>query len=167
MCLRQSLRALGCAYALVLVISLVESPLSTHVHGAQCACASQSAPSRRSLLAALLPALSCAVCPACLALWKPLLSIVGVTLAFNDEQHAWLLYGSLAIALGVASWDLRRSGVQLPFWLTAVGGALMVFSHLAGEVPVVEWTGVLVMAASVPARMRLRAQHHAHWLATS
>ena len=65
------------------------------------------------------------MCPACLALWKPLLSIVGVTLVFNDQQHAWLLYGSLAIALCVAAWDLRRSGVQLPFWLTLLGGALI------------------------------------------
>jgi hypothetical protein len=98
-----------------------------------------------------------------MALWKPLFSVVGVTLAFNDEQHAWLLYGSLAIAIAVAARDLRRSGVPLPFWLTVAGAALMVLSHLAGDVPALEWAGVVVMLASVPARMRLRARHqHAH-----
>lgn len=135
--------------------------MSKHVHGAHCACAHQATPSRRGILTALLPALSCAVCPACLALWKPLLSVVGVTLAFSDEEHAWLLYGSLLIALGVAAWDLLRSGAPLPFVLTAAGGGLMVLSHLAGDVPALEWVGVVVMATSVPARMRLRARHQA------
>lgn len=136
--------------------------MSTHVHGAHCECAHHATPSRRGLFASLLPALSCAVCPACMALWKPLLSVVGVTLAFNDAQHAWLLYGSLAIAVVMAAWDLRRSGVHPPFWLTIAGGALMVLSHLAGDVPALEWTGVLVMASSVLARMRLRVRHHHH-----
>lgn len=97
-----------------------------------------------------------------MALWKPLLSVVGVTLAFSDEEHAFLLYASLAVALAVGAWDLWRSGVQPPFWLTVAGAALMVLSHLAGDVPVLEWTGVVVMAASVPVRMRLRARSHLH-----
>lgn len=95
-----------------------------------------------------------------MALWKPLLSVVGVTLAFNEEQHGWILFGSLSIAIAVAAWDVYRSGVWLPFLLTAAGGGLMVFSHVAGDVPLLEWSGVLVMMASVPARMKLRAGHH-------
>lgn len=131
-------------------------------HGAHCACP-HHAPVPRSVLASLLPALSCAVCPACMALWKPLLSVLGVTLAFNDAEHAWVLYGSLTIALVVAGWDFWRSKVSMPFWLTVAGATLMVLSHLAGDLAWLEWAGVFTMAASVPWRMTLRARHaHAH-----
>jgi hypothetical protein len=135
--------------------------MSTHAHGAHCACAHHAvaAPSTSSTLSALLPALSCAVCPACLALWKPLLSVVGVTLALNDAQHAWLLFASLAVSVAVAVWDVRRARVWLPFWLTLAGAALMVLSHALGDVATLEWLGVAVMVSSVPARMVLRARH--------
>lgn len=140
--------------------------MTTHAHGAHCGCAHHHSPPRLSL-ASLLPALSCAVCPACLALWKPLLSVLGVTLAFNDAQHAWLLYGSLSIALVVATWDVWRARAWLPFWLTTAGAALMVLAHALGDVPALEWGGMLVMVASVPARMRLRARHHHHVASTA
>jgi hypothetical protein len=100
------------------------------------------------------------VCPACLAFWKPLLSIVGVTLALNENQHAWLLYGALVFAFGAAVWDFRRSGAFLPFGLTIAGGGLMIVSHLAGDAPALEWTGVLVMATAMLARMHGRVRHH-------
>jgi hypothetical protein len=103
-----------------------------------------------------LPALSCAVCPACLALWKPLLSVLGVTLALNDAEHAWLLFGSLAISVAIAAWDLRRAGLWLPFGLTVAGAALMLLSHAMGDVAALEWSGLLVMLSSVPVRMALR-----------
>ncbi len=132
--------------------------MTPHAHGAPCACTHHHAPPSRLTFASLLPAVSCVVCPACLALWKPLLSVMGVTLAFSERQHAWLLYGSLSVALAVAAWDVRRARAWLPFWLTAFGAALMLVSHLAGDVAPLEWTGVLVMVASVPARMALRAK---------
>lgn len=111
----------------------------------------------------MLPALGCAVCPACLSLWKPLLSVLGVTLAFSDEQHAWLLFVSLSLAFSVGAWDARRSGVQLPFWLTVGGGSLLILSHLTGELAALEWSGMFIMACSVPTRMWLRSRHrHQH-----
>jgi hypothetical protein len=87
-----------------------------------------------------------------MALWKPMLSVLGVTLALSDAQHEALLLGSLAVALAVAAWDVRRSAAWAAFWLTLVGAALMAASHGLGDVPALEWTGMAVMLASLPAR---------------
>lgn len=128
-----------------------------HTHGADCAC---HHPPRapQTWWAQVLPALACAACPACMAVWKPLLSVIGVTLALSEGEHEALLYASLAVALAVGAWDLWRSTLKTPFVLTAVGAALMVSSHLAGDVAVLEWTGMVVMVASVFARWVIRAR---------
>lgn len=135
---------------------------STHGHGCRCPehHSNRQPPPRgaASLWAVLAPAASCAGCPACMALWKPLLTVVGVTFAFSDTQHAWLLFGSLTVALAVAVWDARRSGLWAPFWLTAGGSLLLLGSHLLGDVQALEWTGLLVLAASVPLRWVRRSR---------
>jgi len=94
-----------------------------------------------------------------MALWKPLLGVMGATFVFNDAQHAWVLYGSLLISVGVAAWDLRRSGSAASFCLTLVGAALMVAGHALGEDGHgFEVTGVLVMLSSVGFRWVRRAR---------
>ena len=111
-----------------------------------------------SFLASLGPVLSCAVCPACIALWKPLLSVVGVSLALGEGEHLALLIGSLAIALGVAAYDVWRWRLWSPFWPTLFGAGLMVASHALGDWPALEWAGVAVMASAVFVRARLRSR---------
>jgi hypothetical protein len=129
---------------------------ASHVHGAHCAC--HRPPRSRTWWASVLPAVACAACPACMALWKPLLSVVGVSLALSDGQHEALLFASLAVALVVGAWDLWRTALKTPFALTVVGAALMVASHLGGDVPSLEWAGMAVMVSSVFARGVLRAR---------
>ncbi|MEW5849242.1 MAG: hypothetical protein AB2A00_10530 [Myxococcota bacterium] len=134
-------------------------------HGTQCDCAHhahscQKQPSRRGGLAAVLPVLGCAACPACVSLWKPVLSVLGVTAVVGEGGHDVLLLASLAIALGGGAWDLWRSGMHPPFWLTVAGAVLMLAGHALGEVPALEWLGMLTMLASIPVRMWLRPRHH-------
>jgi hypothetical protein len=130
--------------------------MASHVHHAQCACA---APRREGsgALAALLSTLGCAFCPACLAAWKPLLSVVGVTVALSDAAHHALLVGSLGLALAVAGWDLWRRATWLAFWLTVVGAAFLGASHALG-LAALECAGLVVMLLAVPARGLRRAR---------
>ena len=132
----------------------------THsTHSPSCRCPEHPhRPRAESVWASLAPAVSCAACPACMAMWKPLLAVAGVTFAFSDTQHAWLLFGSLAVALGVGAWDVRRSGIWAPFWLTAGGSFLLLASHVLGHHQALEWTGLLVLAASVFLRWARRAR---------
>lgn len=126
--------------------------MTSHVHSAHCACAHSSP---KSGLVSLLPALSCALCPACLALWKPLLSLGGVALLLDERQHAWLLFGALAVALGFGIREARGLREWRPFWPTLAGAVLLAGAHFA-DVPSLEWAGTLVMFLSMPVRMWLR-----------
>jgi hypothetical protein len=93
-----------------------------------------------------------------MAVWKPLLSVIGVTFALDDGTHASLLYASLAVALAVAAWDVWRSRLWLPFALTALGSLLLIASHAGGDVAILEWMGLAVLAASVASRWLVRAR---------
>ncbi len=126
--------------------------MTSHVHSAHCACAH---PSPKSGLVSLLPALSCAVCPACLALWKPLLSLGGVSLMLSEGQHAWLLGVALSVALGFGLREARARGEWRPFWPTLVGAALVTLGH-ALDGAALEWAGTFVMFLSMPVRAWLR-----------
>ncbi|MGV3624116.1 MAG: MerC family mercury resistance protein [Archangium sp.] len=132
--------------------------MSSHVHSAHCACAHSSVP--KSGFVSLLPALSCALCPACLSLWKPLLAVGGVALMLDETQHAWLLALALTIALGFGLREAVRTREWRPFWPTLAGAALLVFAHFA-EVEALEWFGTFVMFLSMPVRMWLRRAVHA------
>lgn len=132
--------------------------MSSHVHSAHCACAHPSA--KTGLVSSLLPALGCALCPACLSLWKPLLSLGGVALMIDEQQHAWLLGVALSVALGFGLREALRSREWRPFWPTLAGAAVLVVAHLV-EAPALEWFGTLVMFMSMPVRMWLRRAVHA------
>ncbi len=126
---------------------------SSHVHGAHCACAHHH--QSKSALLSLLPALGCALCPACLALWKPLLSLFGVVALVDEQQHAWLLFGALTIALGFGLREALRLREWLPFWPALAGALLIIAGHVADS-HVIEWAGTLVMFLSMPVRLYLR-----------
>lgn len=133
--------------------------MTSHVHSAHCACAHSSSPSS-SKFVSLLPALSCALCPACLAVWKPLLALGGVALTLDETQHGWLLFVALVIAIGFGLREALRFNEWRPFWPTIVGAVLLVGAHVA-EVPALEWAGTFVMFLSMPVRMWLRRSVHA------
>jgi energy-converting hydrogenase Eha subunit E len=86
-----------------------------HHHACDCAAHRDAAhdgnPARVGLSASLLPMLACAVCPACLATYAKLLSLVGVSVGFTEFQHSLLLAFAIAVSVLVAHAALRvRAG---------------------------------------------------------
>ena len=100
------------------------------------------------LWASLLPVLACAVCPACIATYAKLLSLVGVGLELSELQHAVILAFALAASLGVSAWRSIRTHRVWPIALASLGSALVVLGHVGGDLHVVEWAGVLVLLVS-------------------
>ena len=135
--------------------------MTSHVHSAHCACAHHSSVPKSGWFTSLLPALGCALCPACLSLWKPLLSLSGVALMLDETHHTWLLAIALTVALGFGLREALRINEWRPFWPTLAGAVLLVFAHFA-EAPALEWAGTFVMFLSIPVRMWLRRRAVAH-----
>ncbi len=132
--------------------------IDQHVHSAHCECAHHHAP--KSTLAALLPALSCALCPACLSLWKPLLGLLGVATLVTESQHAWLLAFALLISLGFGLREAVKLREWRPFVPTLLGSLLMAVGHGA-ESHTLEWLGTATMFLSIPTRVWLRTARSA------
>jgi hypothetical protein len=93
----------------------------------------------------LLPVLACAVCPACLATYTKVLSLVGVSFGFDEALHDVLMAGALTVSVGVSAWRSWRTGRAWPLLLALGGSALVAGGHLLGELHVLEWAGVLVL----------------------
>ena len=70
-----------------------------HLHDPSCDCSAHSAPRTPStgLWASLLPALACAVCPACLSTYAKIFSTAGTGFGLSDDAHGLIL----AIAVGL------------------------------------------------------------------
>lgn len=111
-------------------------------------------------MSALLPALSCAFCPACVSLWKPLFALFGVAVLTTETQHTWLLAFALILSLGAALREAVRLGEWRPFIPTLLGSMLLVAGHTL-ESHAAEWLGTAVMFLSMPLRMRLRLERSA------
>lgn len=109
---------------------------------------------------AVLPLLACAVCPACLATYTKLFSLVGVSLGLDEAAHQLLLAVALVISVGVSAWRSWRTGRAWPLLVAACGSALVAAGHLLGDLHALEWAGVLVLLAgglSEHVRLRRRA----------
>jgi len=103
----------------------------------------RDATERVSWWSALLPIFACALCPACIAAWAPLLATAGLGLALTESHHTGLLLGTIALALGVAVWRARRTRAWFPVLLTTTGGAFMLAGHVLNENAVLAGLGVL------------------------
>jgi len=77
----------------------------------------------------LLPVLACALCPACLAAWTPLLAGLGLGLALTEAQHTWLLLVAIALAVVSAGLRARSSRMWTPLVLALLGGTVLLASH--------------------------------------
>jgi hypothetical protein len=112
----------------------------------------------------LLPVLACAVCPACLATYTKLLSLVGVGVGMTESQHLFVLGTAVLVSVivsGVRTWRSKR---VWPLALALSGAALIVVGHLAEALHALEWAGVLVLMVgglSEHFRLRARAPHPA------
>src|SRR5688572_12269023 len=96
----------------------MESSQVGHGHGAACDCGGhRSKGTREARLeawSALLPILACAVCPACLATYTKLLSLVGVSLGLDEAVHQLLMAVALFISVGVSAWRSWRTARAWP-----------------------------------------------------
>jgi hypothetical protein len=101
------------------------------------------ATTRTSWWSALLPIFACALCPACISAWAPLLATAGVGFVLTESQHTGLLLGTIALSLGVAVWRVRRTQAWVPVLLTATGGAAMLAGHGLNDNAVLAGLGVL------------------------
>jgi hypothetical protein len=108
---------------------------------------SEAPEANAGLWSALLPVLACAVCPACLATYTKLLSLVGVSFGFDESLHDLLMAVALALSVGVSAWRSWRTGRAWPLLLAVGGSALVAVGHLLGDLHVLEWAGVLVLLA--------------------
>ena len=123
--------------------------LDAHDHRHACDCAHHQAPAasgaNTGLWAALLPALACALCPACLSTFAKVLSVLGIGFGLSEMQHLAVLVMAIGASVGVSAWRSWRTRRVWPIAIALSGTALVLTGHLLGDLPALEWAGVLVL----------------------
>lgn len=145
-------------------------PKAEHVHGEGCGCdvrsprVKASATSRvgtfRGFVGQVLPALACAVCPACLATYAKALSVAGVSAWLSERQHLGFLTVAVAFSLVFGVRRARKLGRWEPFGFTVLGCALLVLAHVYDDAPWPTWAGLvaLFVGGVYGQRLTIRAQ---------
>lgn len=120
-----------------------------HAHGEGCGCPAHREPGDsggvRGWLADMLPALACALCPACLSTYAKALSVAGLAAWLSEREH--LAFLGLAVLLSVV-FGLRRAralGDYRPFAFTLAGCLALVVGHFAGDVAALTWVGLALL----------------------
>lgn len=124
---------------------------SDHHHTCDCAAhrhASASKAPTSGTWTNLLPLLACAVCPACLATYAKLLSLLGVSVGLTEYQHSLILAFAIALSVAVSAWRSVRARRVWPVVFAVAGSSLVVAGHVLGELHALEWMGVLVLLVS-------------------
>jgi hypothetical protein len=116
-------------------------------HACDCASHRAAEPGSRATDAwsAILPALACAACPACLPMYAKLFAVLGLGFELTELQHVLLLCVAITASLAVSTrraWRLRR---VWPVAIALSGSALIALSHVGGEHPAAEWAGILTL----------------------
>lgn len=118
-------------------------------HGAACSCEHHRAPSAvgagSRFGAALLPALACAFCPACLTTYAKLFSVLGVSVGLDVAVHQRLMVAALGVSIGISAWRAYQRRRAWPLLVAVVGTALVSLGHALGELHALEWGGMLVL----------------------
>ena len=118
------------------------------MHPDGCDCAAHDTPrDSGSWLTAALPALACAVCPACLSLYAKLASITGVSWGLSEATHERLLFMAVGVSLVVSAWRTWRRRRAWPLGVATIGAAGVLAGHALGHGvgAGLEWCGVLIM----------------------
>lgn len=122
-------------------------------HGTACGCGEphdQERPASRPLrwFSTLTPVVACAFCPACLATYAKLFSLVGLGFAMTEAQHSVLLTCAVFVSVVASAWRWRRAGRWSPLAGTVLSGSMVLMGHFAGERSWLEWSGIGAMLAS-------------------
>lgn len=142
----------------------MDTEIDHAAHGAACGCGHHealpavAAGSRWG--AALLPALACAVCPACLTTYAKVLSVFGVSFGFDAALHRRLLVVALATSIAISAWRSWKQRRVWPLLVAVSGTALVMAGHALGELHVLEGAGMLLLLGGAWAehyRLRRRA----------
>ena len=131
-------------------ISGPATPVASASHS-ECDCAAHRAVSQRhpthggrsSWVSLILPLVVCAFCPACLALWAPLLASLGLGFALPDAVHPIGLGVAVLVALLPATRRARRTELWRPLLFVVAGAAGLLASHALGESRLIEVLGAL------------------------
>lgn len=134
-----------------------------HHHAHACDCTAHRTPRANApnagMWSTILPVLACAVCPACLTTYAKLFSVLGVGLGLSELHHLVLLVIAISTSIGVSAWRSWRTRRAWPIAIALTGSALVATGHLAGDLHVVEWAGVLVLlVGGLTEHFRLRRQ---------
>jgi hypothetical protein len=143
--------------------------VNVHQHGQTCDCAahrtSGRVPSNSGIWSAILPALACATCPACVTTYAKLLSVLGVGLGLSEFHHFLLLAVAIGASISVSAWRSWRTHRAWPIAAALVGSCLVTVGHFAGDLHGLEWAGILtLLSAGLFEHFRFR---HATTLARS
>lgn len=120
---------------------------------------------RESHFSSILPALACAVCPACIASYSSALSAVGISATLGEAYHHHFLAVAMLVTLGLQSHRAYRTRRLAPLAIAALGCALLMLGHLLDEMPVLVWGGVAVLLGGSVVEV-LRARRRAAASAT-
>lgn len=138
-------------------------PPLPHSHGPACTCGETHdhrtvAHRAARALSVVAPVVACAFCPACLASYTKLLSLVGVGLALTEEQHTVLLTSALGVSIAASVWRARRAGRWSPFAGAFTGALLALVGHFCDRAWL-EWSGTGIMIASAWYEGRIARRH--------
>jgi ABC-type nickel/cobalt efflux system permease component RcnA len=126
--------------------------LDHHHHACDCAAhrhaAKGSGDARTGTWETILPILACAVCPACMATYAKVLSLVGVSVGLSELHHTVVLAVAIAVSTLVSAWRSLRTRRVWPVAFAVLGSSLVIAGHVRGELHALEWTGVLVLLGS-------------------
>lgn len=124
----------------------------SHPQTCDCAAHRVQAKSSAGLWSSLLPALACAVCPACLTAYAKVLSLFGVGFGLSEAQHLGLLIGAIGISVAVSArraWQTKR---VWPLMVACGGVTLLALGHVV--LHELEWVGAVVLLGGAVAEQR-------------
>jgi hypothetical protein len=135
--------------------------LEGHPHGHACDCTAHRGRAEPSpsagIWSTVLPVLACAVCPACLTTYAKLFSVLGVGFGLSEIHHLLLLAVAIGASVGLSAWRSWRTRRIWPIAVALTGSLLVVAGHVSGDLPVLEWAGVLVLlSGGLTEHLRLR-----------
>lgn len=114
---------------------------------------------RLQVLSLLLPALKCALCPACLSLYGGLFAGARFGAAGVYELPSSLLAVVLVVDFAVLLFAFREHRRSGPLWSCTLGGGLMIVGHVTA-IEVLEFMGLGTLIVTSLWNWQLLRKHH-------